>query len=89
MSNIKSYKVQLDHMRTMIEIMTKASESYTLSMIRKSTFNIIGPMFQGIWILDLGVIDHINSFLILFNLYSICMSKWLENNLLPLQILLN
>jgi len=44
MYGMKAFKEELDHLRIMIESMTKSSGSYTLPMKGKSTFNTIGPL---------------------------------------------
>jgi len=43
---MKAFKeeLELDHLRTMIESMTKSSGSYTLPMKGKTTLNTIGPL---------------------------------------------
>jgi len=67
--DMKDYKEEPDHMRTMIESMTKSPTSYTLPMKGQSTFNIFGPLSQGEWILDSGATDHMTLFANFFNLY--------------------
>jgi len=47
MSNMEAFREEHDHLRTMIESMTKSYRSYTLTMKDKkgtSTFNTIGPL---------------------------------------------
>lgn len=63
MPSMKTYKEELDRLSTVIESMSKCSTQYTLSMKGKSTFNTIGPMSQGVWILNLRATDHMIHFL--------------------------
>jgi len=42
MSSMKAFKEELDHLKTMVESMTKSCGLYILPMKGKSTFNIIG-----------------------------------------------
>jgi len=62
MSSVKAFTEQQNHLKIMIESMTKFSRSYTLPMKDKSTFNIISPLFQGVWILYSEAIDHLTPF---------------------------
>jgi len=43
MSSMKAFKGELDHLRIMMELMTKSSGLYSLPMKRNSTFNTIDP----------------------------------------------
>jgi len=68
-----AFKEEPNHLKTMIESMTKSYGLHTLPMKGKITFNTIGPLSQGVWILDLGATDYMTSFPKLFNSYV----KWL------------
>jgi len=59
---MKAFKEELDHLKTMIESMTKSSRSYILPMKDKSTCNIIGPLLQSVYILNSEATDHITHF---------------------------
>ena len=45
---MKAFKEELDHLRIMIELVTKSSISYTLPIKEKSTFNTICPLSQDV-----------------------------------------
>nr|KYP34084.1 hypothetical protein KK1_045003 [Cajanus cajan] len=67
--DMKAYKEELERLKAMVESMSKPSGSCTLSMNGKICLNTVGPMSQGIWILDSGATDHMTPFRVFFNSY--------------------
>jgi len=49
---MKAYKEELDRLRTMIELMSKSFIFCTQYVKSKSSFNTIGHVSQGVYILD-------------------------------------
>ncbi|BAT85997.1 hypothetical protein VIGAN_04360600 [Vigna angularis var. angularis] len=60
--DMKAYKEKLERLEAMVESMSKLSGSCTLSIKGKIYLNSVGQVSQGIWILDLGAIDHMTPF---------------------------
>nr|KYP41699.1 hypothetical protein KK1_036913 [Cajanus cajan] len=67
--DMKAYKEELKRLKAMVESMSKPSRSCTLSMKGKISLNIVGPVSQGIWILNSRATDHMTLFRVIFNSY--------------------
>jgi len=65
---MKAYK-ELDLLRRIIKSTSKSFGLYSMFIKGKSTFNIVDPVLQDVWILDSRTTNHMALFLVLFNSY--------------------